>query len=76
MQENLYENVVCEMAAIFSRGRWVNVTQSSLQCICMQHYHMGPRFYVCTRFKTNSKYIVVLDQLCILQNGNLSPSKV
>ena len=24
IQENAFENIVCEMAAILSRGRWVN----------------------------------------------------
>ena len=30
IHENAYENIVCEMEDILSRGRWVNVSKNAL----------------------------------------------
>ena len=37
VQENVFENIVCEMAAILSKGRWVKVNNPSVICLCVMY---------------------------------------
>ena len=46
IQENTYENIVCEMAVILSRLRCVNTVNFSVSTPHISFYHYGPHFTI------------------------------
>ena len=46
--ENAFENVMCEMAAILSRGRWVNCMKRTVVCrlLCLLDGSGSPQFMI------------------------------
>ena len=69
IHENAFENVVCEMAAILSRGRWVNIDDSIVLSVDRKNSIM-PSMGKCIEISIHSSGNIICIGICIcLENS-------